>query len=91
MLGHHNFCAKNCVKPGIHVLYETFVYGLVFGQSDGAVNGHVTGHYRVEIQAYSNRLLAGPISRPQYANCMALDGPCLTWASIRLLGYQLAT
>jgi hypothetical protein len=55
------------VKPGIHVLYEPYVYGPVFGPSDGAVNGPMMGHCRArpEIGSYSNRLLAGPILRAQ--------------------------
>jgi hypothetical protein len=53
------------VNPGIHVLYEPYVYGLVFGPLDGAVNGPVIGRYRArpEIGAYSNRLLTAPILR----------------------------
>jgi hypothetical protein len=80
------------VKPGIHDLYEPYVYVLVFGPSDGALNGHVTGRYRAKpkIWVYSNRLLAGPILRGQYANCVAFDGPYLTWSSFRLLGRQVA-
>jgi hypothetical protein len=87
------FCARNFAKPSIHILYEPYVYDPLFGPSDGAVNGHVTGCYRArpEIGSYSNRLQAGPTLRAQYENRVAFDGPYLTWASVCLLGRQLAT
>jgi hypothetical protein len=75
------------------LLYETYLYDPVFGPLDGAVNGPAMGRYRArpEIGFYSNRLLAGPNLMAQCGNCVAFDRPYLTWASVRLLGRQLAT